>query len=150
MKRKILVTGANGQLGCEIRDLAPSRGDQFFFTDIDELDLSSKSDANSYLNKIAPDYIINCAAYTAVDAAESDMEGAIRGNVGIPEILVDYAVKNETRIIHISTDYVFPGTANKPLIETDETAPKSNYGKTKLDGEKIILSYDQSLVIRTS
>lgn len=150
MKRKILVTGANGQLGSEIKDLSSSSEHQFFFTDIDQVDLSPGIMSKFYLEEISPDYIINCAAYTNVDQAESDEAGAIKGNVGIPGALVDHARKKGCRIIHISTDYVFPGTGSSPMKESDDTAPNSVYGRTKLEGEKLILSYDRSMVIRTS
>jgi dTDP-4-dehydrorhamnose reductase len=150
MKWKILVTGANGQLGSEIKDLSANSEHLFFFTDIDQLDMSSGILARFYLKEISPDYIINCAAYTGVDQAESDEAGAIKGNVSIPGFIVAYAKKRGTKIIHISTDYVFSGAGNTPLLETDQTGPNSVYGRTKLEGEKMILSHDQSLVIRTS
>lgn len=150
MKRKILVTGANGQLGSEIKNLASSSDHKFFFTDIDQVDLSSAILSKFYLEEVSPDYIINCAAYTNVDQAESDEAGAIKGNIELPGVLVDYAKNEGCRIIHISTDYVFPGNGSRPMLETDATGPNSVYGRTKLEGEKLVLSYDKSMVIRTS
>lgn len=150
MKWKILVTGANGQLGSEIKDLSTYSNNHFFFTDIDQVDLSSGILSKFYLEEVSPDYIINCAAYTDVDLAESDEAGALKGNAGIPGTIVEYAKLRGKRIIHISTDYVFPGNGSIPLKETDQVGPNSVYGRTKLEGEKIILSYHQSIVIRTS
>lgn len=148
--KKIVVTGANGQLGSEIRDLADDSGYQFIFTDIDQLDLTSKADTTVFLEKIAPDYIINCAAYTAVDNAETNEKAAMLVNATVPEILSDYAKQAGTKIIHISTDYVFPGNGNSPLKESDITGPASVYGKSKLKGEEIISSCELALIIRTS
>lgn len=148
--KKILVTGANGQLGSEIRDLAAATGHQFVFTDVDDLDLTSEEDASNFLHAIKPDYIINCAAYTAVDNAESDEEAALRVNAGIPEILIDCASEIGSRIIHLSTDYVFSGTATEPYMESDITGPESAYGRSKLEGERIMSKYDKTMIIRTS
>ncbi len=150
MKSKILVTGANGQLGNELRELAPSSGHQFYYTDIGQLDLTSETDTRKYLDSISPDYIINCAAYTAVDKAESDAEQALAVNAVVPEILVAYARDKKTRLIHISTDYVFSGKGDTPLKETDVPGPESVYGRTKLIGEFIMESHPQSIIIRTS
>lgn len=148
--KKIVVTGANGQLGSEIRDLAADTGHQFIFTDIDQLDLSSKEDTFVFLEKIAPDCIINCAAFTAVDDAEANEDAAMLVNAGVPEILAGFARQFDTKIIHISTDYVFPGKGKRPIKESDATGPASVYGKSKLKGERIISSYEHGLVIRTS
>ncbi len=148
--KKIVITGANGQLGSEIRDLAADTGYEFIFTDIDQLDLASKEEARIFLEMIKPDYIVNCAAYTAVDDAETNEDAAMLGNVTIPEILTDYAKQYGSRIIHISTDYVFPGTGNEALKESDATGPQSVYGKSKLKGEEIMSSCEHAMIIRTS
>lgn len=148
--KKIVVTGANGQLGNEIRDIAAATGHQFVFTDIDELDLTSKEDTGLFLEKITPDYIINCAAYTAVDNAETNEDAAMLVNATVPEILSNYVKNSDSRIIHISTDYVFPGNGNTPLKESDPTGPDSVYGKSKLKGEQILSSCDRAMIIRTS
>ena len=152
MNRKILVTGANGQLGSELKALSanPEIQHSFIFTDIDTLDLTNKSDTLAFLHKANPDLILNCAAYTAVDKAESDAKMAELLNAGIPATLKDFSDVSGARIIHISTDYVFPGDKPSPLKESDETGPKSEYGRSKLKGEKILIESKNSMIIRTS
>lgn len=148
---RILVTGANGQLGSELKELAGSSTDlQFEFTDIDELDLTNSAQVEDYFINYKPEYLINCAAYTAVDKAESDIEFARKLNALVPEELAKKCSEHNTKFIHISTDYVFSGKSFSPLKETDETSPPSVYGKTKLEGEKLVSENSDAIIIRTS
>ncbi len=147
----ILVTGSNGQLGSEIKKLPGNiSGANFFFTDIDTLDISNQLDLVSYCKKTNFQYIINCAAYTAVDKAETDIELATRINVSAVKNLAEAAKVNNSFLIHVSTDYVFSGHNYTPYKEEDEISPTSVYGKTKADGEKAALQYQNSIIIRTS
>lgn len=149
-KQNILVTGANGQLGSEIRNLA-SNYNNFIFTDVNNLDITNINDVEIFFASHPIDYIINCAAYTAVDKAESNYNSANLINVIGVKNLVALSQKYSLKLIHISTDYVFDGTNHKPYVETDATNPGSVYGKTKLEAEKIILnSAIKSIIIRTS
>ena len=147
----ILVTGANGQLGKEISNIASNyKKYKFFFTDVDELDITKATAISSYVNSQNISFIINCAAYTAVDKAEEDHENAYKINVIGPENLKNEALKKDIPFIHISTDYVFDGKNYKPYIESDKTNPQGVYGKTKLHGEERISSYKKCIIIRTS
>jgi dTDP-4-dehydrorhamnose reductase len=150
MSKKIIVTGANGQLGSEIRSIAESYDYTFVFIDIGELDLTISKDVLYFLNEQKPDIIINCAAYTAVDKAEEESLLAFKLNADVPEMLAEYSNLTGCRIIHISTDYVFSGESFRPLSEIDQTNPKSIYGKSKLKGEEALKSSDSSIIIRTS
>lgn len=151
MNKNILITGANGQLGSEIKELKvhyPSF--DFFFTDVDTLDLCNKEETEVFLNTHKPDYIVNCAAYTAVDKAEDESELCYKINRDAVGNLAG-AASGKAKLIHISTDYVFDGKGNTPLKENDPTNPQSVYGKSKLDGEKILLEKaPDSIIIRTS
>ena len=139
-----LVTGSSGQLGTAMQSLLK---DKAIYIDRDELDLTNEEAVKNYLTKNSFDFIINCAAYTAVDKAESDAEYAHKVNALAPLYLAKYG-KN---IIHISTDYVFDGTNYKPYTEDDNTAPISVYGKTKREGElNVINNADTAIVIRTA
>jgi len=151
MKSSILITGANGQLGCELQRLIPDYPQFIFFpTDIDTLDLCKKVEIESFLDKNRIDYIINCAAYTAVDKAEDVIEQCYKVNCDAVRNLVE-AVGNKVKIIHISTDYVFDGTIKNPLKETDKTNPQSVYGKSKLESEQILMeSVLDCIIIRTA
>lgn len=150
MAKKIIVTGALGQLGREIRKISDSSGNSFVFTDLDTLDLSNSQDAIRFLESHAPDVIINCAAYTAVDKAEEEEEKAMQINAGIPEMLASFSTQTGCRILHISTDYVFRGNFPRPLREEDETGPESVYGRSKLKGEEAFLGHDRAVIVRTS
>jgi len=147
----VLVCGANGQLGREIKKLRMQFSQVFTFTDIEELDLTDVSAIAYHLQKKPADYIINCAAYTNVDGAESDPDGAMRLNRDVVRNLAS-ALKlfPLTRIIHISTDYIFPGDLLRPLSEEDVPGPLSTYGNSKLEGEKVLLDHPGAVVIRTS
>jgi dTDP-4-dehydrorhamnose reductase len=149
---KILVTGAYGQLGNEIKDRAKQYEKwQFLFTDVDTLDISKKEEVLNYFEKNKPDFVINAAAYTAVDKAENDQQTANAINAIAPGYLAAASKKVNARFIHVSTDYVFDGDNFQPYNESNEVNPKTFYGKSKLDGESNCLSENpDSLIIRTS
>lgn len=148
----ILVTGKNGQLGSEINALSNQYPNfNFIFTDVEELDITNKNKIETFFTENTVDLIINCAAYTAVDKAEEEIETANKVNNLAVKYLVEVAEIYHTKIIHISTDYVFNGNSYIPYKEIDNTNPISIYGKTKLDGEShIINAKTQGLIIRTS
>lgn len=156
--KKILVTGANGQLGkCLRREFAADPEIEAVFTDVAELDITDRKAvyvyfySNKCLGKEKFDYLINCAAYTAVDKAESDELAASRLNNEAVGILARNAVDNDVRVIHISTDYVFSGKNFRPYDENDAPYPHSIYGRTKLEGEGILSSICRDyMIIRTS
>lgn len=148
----ILVTGANGQLGTELRNLAPLYADcNIVFTDVAELDITDAVAVEAAVEENAVDLIINCAAYTAVDKAETDVERARVLNAEAPALLARAVAGRGGEIIHISTDYVFGGQACTPYTEDMPTAPCSVYGRTKLDGEKgVIAANSRHVIVRTS
>jgi len=152
MREKILVTGANGQLGMEIQQLAPSfPAFDFIFATREEFPLDSLNEIDSFITTHKPQYFINCAAYTAVDKAESEKELAYKINAEAPGIIATACKKNNVQLIHISTDYVFNGMGNKPYKEDDITDPVNLYGDSKLQGEKKIMQFNpESIIIRTS
>ncbi len=153
MKCRILVTGANGQLGSELRELSAKYTDyEFTFTDVAELDITNIDSLNAYFQSQPKfDFLINCAAYTAVDAAESNQELAFKLNTTAVDMLVEMAGKYGFFLIQISTDYVFDGEKNRPYDEEDVPIPSSIYGKTKNDAERLILYSDiRAIVIRTA
>ena len=150
---KILVTGANGQLGSEIRDLANQYQEfEFLFTDREELSITDKEIVEQYFQDFKPDFCINCAAYTAVDKAEDpeEYEKVKAVNALSVGYLAAAAHKVGAKFIHVSTDYVFSGEGSHPYKETDVTEPVSVYGKTKLEGEKLALNLTDGIVIRTA
>ena len=146
---KILVTGSNGQLGSEIRELSKSIKADFFF---DALDITDQDALKSFIKTNKIDTIINCAAYTAVDRAEDDEVLANRVNHQAVKYLAEISKENGIKLIHVSTDYVFDGESCKPYKEDDKTNPITVYGKTKLKGEKAIqeVAPKNSVIIRTS
>jgi len=148
----ILITGANGQLGTEIKKLATQYPDwQFTFVDLPELDITNKEQLESRIKTDQITAIINCAAYTAVDKAESDIETAEAVNATGPGILAQLAAKHQLLFIHISTDFVFDGQNCLPYIEDQMPNPISVYGSTKLKGEQLVLENNpQAVIIRTS
>lgn len=150
MAQKILVTGGNGQLGSELRELGALTGDAFVFADIDTIDLTDRAGAMAFLEAHAPDWIINCAAYTAVDRAEEEPGIAEKVNAGIPAMLAAFGNKSGCRVIHISTDYVFPGNVARPLTEEDAPSPLSAYGTSKRNGETAMLTCNTGMILRTS
>ncbi len=147
----ILITGANGQLGNEFRVLAKAEPDfHFLFTDVDELNIADRSAVISFIDQFKPSVILNCAAYTAVDKAESEPEKARLLNETAVSHLVAGAKSCGATMIQISTDYVFDGTQSHPYQENDLVCPVSVYGATKAGGEKVALTYDRTLIIRTA
>ncbi len=149
----ILVTGGNGQLGSELKELASNFPEyDFLVTDVFDLDIRAHDEVRKFIERNNINVIINCAAYTAVDKAESEPELSDAINhlavANFAQIAKEYSIK----LIHISTDYVFDGTSFKPYTETDTPNPKSVYGKTKLDGELSMQKINpaNSIIIRTS
>lgn len=150
--KTVLVTGANGQLGTCLKDVAKShKNSSFIFTNSSELDVTNKNAISTFFSDKNIDYCINCAAYTAVDKAEKDIENATKINVRGAQNLANICKENDTVLIHISTDFVFDGEAKTPYKETDKPNPKSVYGLTKLKGEeKIQSAMEKYIIIRTS
>lgn len=150
--KKILVTGCNGQLGLSIAREAAGRADlDITLTDIAQLDLTSRQAVEEAIGSGNYDIVVNCAAYTAVDKAESDDVAAAKINTEAVGNIARAARPAKVKVIHISTDYVFPGTSHRPYDELDEPYPTSVYGRTKLEGEGILLSFcPDAIVIRTA
>ena len=149
---KILVTGANGQLGRSLQKISPDYPQyEYLFTDMPEVDITDKAHVSRLVKEQGIDLIVNCAAYTAVDRAESEPELAERINAFGPAVLAQIAVENHIGLIHVSTDYVFPGTGNRPLKEDDAPDPRSVYGRTKWEGEKALeASGCNATILRTA
>lgn len=153
IQKNVLVTGANGQLGNELRELKKRTNNAFHFiyTDVDELDITSLPQVSDFIEHHSIEYIVNCAAYTAVDRAETEPEKAFLINHTGVENLATTAKESGCRLIHISTDYVFDGKATTPYTEKTKPNPLSVYGKSKLKGEEAILKIQPDFVIiRTS
>jgi dTDP-4-dehydrorhamnose reductase len=147
----ILITGAAGQLGNEIKVVSKNYyGYDFIFTDADTLDITDPVQTSEFIGKNRPDWIINCAAYNFVDKAESEPEAARLINSLAVKNIVDAIKGSECRFIHVSTDYVYGGTANIPYNELSPANPLSAYGSSKLEGEKHALIHHGSMIIRTS
>ena len=148
----ILVTGSSGQLGSEIRELSTRySGYEFIFTDTGELDITDAGATAAFIKSADPSWIINCAAYTAVDKAESEPEIACAINAIAPKVLAAQANLLHIPIIHYSTDYVFDGTKDGIYSEDDPANPQSIYGKTKWLGEKNVRAMcPQHVILRTS
>ena len=149
----ILVTGGNGQLGSELREIAPNYQDyNFLFTDVKDLDITNHTAVAAFIESNNITVILNCAAYTAVDKAESEPELADAINHLAVANFARLSKDKNIKLIHISTDYVFDGTNHKPYIETDTPNPKSVYGQTKLYGELAMQQINpaNSIIIRTS
>ena len=149
---KLLITGANGQLGSEIKKIAGDFPElESLFTDVAELDITHPEKVAAFLSENQPAFLINCAAYTAVDKAETDEETARLINAVAVSILAEQSAKINCRMVHISTDYVFDGKASRPYAEEAPVGPQSAYGRTKLEGEQLCLKNNpQSIIIRTS
>ena len=148
----VLVTGANGQLGNELQVLAPRFTDfVFLFVSKEALNIADFAAVENYFTAHSIDYCINCAAYTAVDKAESEKKQAFLINADAVGNLALVCNENNVQLIHISTDYVFDGTSKQPYKETDKTNPVSIYGQTKLQGEELARQHCPStIIIRTS
>ena len=148
----ILVTGSNGQVGSEIRELSSDYSYNFFFTDRNNIDITCKDSIKDFCQANNINVIVNCAAYTAVDKAETDIENADLGNRKAVKKLSIVSKDLDIKLIHISTDYVFDGKNFKPYCEEFQTNPQSIYGKTKLDGENEMrdINPKNSIIIRTS
>jgi len=149
---KILVTGSNGQLGSELKVLSEYRPEfSFLFTDYQELDITDPSAIHHILKSFNPEWVINCAAYTAVDKAEQEPEKARLLNAIAPGYLAEACTKQNVRMIHISTDYVFDGKNFKPYKEDHLKDPAGIYAKTKSEGEDFVIGKCPSaIIIRTS
>jgi len=150
--KKVLVTGSYGQLGSELRQIAPQMKDvDFVFTDADTLDICDKEAIEQFVVGKSFDFIVNCAAYTAVDKAEEDEEKCFAINSEAVRNIGEVAASNGIKVIHISTDYVFDGTAHTPYTENEKINPKTVYGKSKALGEadlkRVCLD---AVIIRTS
>lgn len=144
------MTGANGQLGMCLRDEAAKTPFEWVWTDVAELDITSREAVAALFASQKPDWVVNCAAYTAVDKAESEPEKAELLNATAVGILASEAAKIGAGIVQISTDYVFAGNNPQPLTEDEPTAPVSVYGRTKLAGERAAETNPQHVIIRTS
>lgn len=152
VKQKILVTGANGQLGKELKQLE-SRYPQFdfIFVSREDMPIHHFEMVRHYFNVYHPQYLVNCAAYTAVDRAQQEPDRAFQVNGEATGVLAAVCKEHHTRFIHISTDYVFDGTATEPYTEDSPTNPQSVYGASKLEGEKQAMALNpDSMIIRTS
>lgn len=148
----ILITGCNGQLGNELQLLEKNYSEHTFFnTDVHELDITNAEAIDKFVSSNNIDIIINCAAYTAVDKAESNKELCQLLNAEAPAYLAKAISKRNGWMIQVSTDYVFDGTKNTPYVETDSPCPNSVYGSTKLDGEKAVeQACKNTMIIRTA
>ena len=144
----LLITGANGQLGNEMRVLSAQHTQHtYFFTDIAELDITSREAVNQFVTNNAIDVIVNCAAYTNVDKAETDEDMAHKINA----LAVENLGLSGAKVIHVSTDYVFSGEACVPYAETDSVAPRTAYGRTKREGEVLLQAVSpKAVIIRTA
>ena len=149
---RILVTGANGQLGNEMQVLAKENPQHtYYFTDVEELNICDKQAVWAYIAEKRIELVVNCAAYTAVDKAEDNSELAYQLNCEAPKQLASAAQFNGAAMIQVSTDYVFDGTAHTPYTEDCDPCPDSVYGTTKLEGEYDVMNYcEKAVVIRTA
>lgn len=150
--KKILVTGANGQLGQCLQKISSQFEEfEFIFTDSETLDITIKEEVNDFFWQNAPDFCINAAAYTAVDLAETDVEKAFLVNADGTENLAEACAENNAQFIHVSTDYVFDGENNLSYTEEDFTNPLGVYGASKLTGDELALEVNPcSVILRTS
>ena len=152
VKPKILVTGSNGQLGKELKELSYSfKQVEFVFLSKEDMPVNNFELVRVFFDSIKPTYCINCAAYTAVDKAESERELAMQINGEAVGVLAAICNENKVKFIHISTDYVFNGEATSPYTENFPTDPVNFYGASKLDGERQAMQFNPgSVIIRTS
>ena len=150
--KKIIITGCNGQLGREMNRLyAGNTNIELINTDVDELDITSVDAVMSFAKEVEPYAIINCAAYTAVDACETNQDLAFKVNTIGPRNLAIAARETGAKLLHVSTDYVFDGTKQTPYYETDAICPQSVYGSTKAEAEKMVQQMaDHYFILRTA
>lgn len=140
----LLIIGSNGQLGCEMQRKLSARQVSFYACDYPEIDISDQSSMHDLMDRIRPTAVINCAAYTNVDKAETDEDAAYRVNALGPRILAQLCAQQDIELVHVSTDYVFSGQAilrdgqPRPYLESDPCAPATAYGRTKLAGERFV------------
>ena len=149
---KIVIIGSKGQLGSDCCKIL-ANGNDITCCDIPQIDISSQVNVDEYLNAITPDVIINCAAYTAVDACEEELQLSWKVNADGPKHLAIAAERMNSTLIHVSTDYVFDGYKTPPeaYVETDKPNPLSQYGKSKLAGEEAVTQYaSQHIILRTA
>lgn len=149
---RILITGANGQLGNALRlELAGDPNIDAVYTDVEDLDITNAEAVENFLRDNVIEMMVNCAAYTAVDRAESDELRAAAINTEAVGIIGQAAGRLGIRVIHVSTDYVFSGESYRPYEEKDEPFPQSIYGRTKLEGEGLLTSFcKDAVIIRTA
>ena len=148
--RRLLVTGSEGQLGRALLRAAPSAGLESRGHDVDTLDIRDSHAVDRLMTAWPPDVVVNCAAYTAVDQAEEDEGAAREVNADAVGVLADACNRSGSTLVHISTDYVFDGSAARPYREDDPPAPQSAYGRTKLEGERNAQRARRHLVVRTA
>ncbi len=150
--RKILVTGANGQLGSELNVLSHANAnDVFVFADRAILNITDGARVHEFIVGGNYNAVVNCAAYTAVDKAEAEQELAFKINADAAGNLAKACKQAGTRSIYVSTDFVFDGSISRPLLEDDKTNPLGVYGASKLEGEKLVQQYcPDAMIIRTS
>lgn len=150
MSHRFLILGTNGQVGHELRRSFASAG-EIICTDRSTVDLTDENSMRTAVRSISPDVILNAAACTAVDRAESEQELAFAVNAEAPRVLAEEAARGNALLVHYSTDYVFDGSKNGPWLETDPTSPLNVYGASKLAGEEAIRGVGQRhLIFRTS
>lgn len=148
---KILITGCNGQLGRKMHDLLADYDDEVIYTDVDTLDISDMYAIDKFVGENGFTHIVNCAAYTAVDKAESDRINAAKINIDAVHNLAVVSSKHNIKLVHISTDYVFDGRSYQPYMENMIAMPQTVYGKTKFGGEQILQAECRSaIIIRTA
>jgi dTDP-4-dehydrorhamnose reductase len=146
---KIFLTGKDGQVGFALHKKLASLG-EVIATSRDMLDLSDAQAIRTFIDKTKPNIIINAAAYTDVDKAESDIELAHKVNTKTPRVLAEKASQLNIPMIHFSTDFVFDGLKIEPYVETDQANPQSIYGRTKWGGEEAVRQYKKHIILRTS
>jgi dTDP-4-dehydrorhamnose reductase len=148
---KILVTGYTGQLGYDVVNQGLQQGFNMVGIGSQDLDITNKETVYQYFNKVKPDAIIHCAAFTAVDTAEEDKDACQLVNVDGTKNLAEVAKEINAKFMYISTDYVFNGEGEKPFKETDEPSPIGQYGRSKLDGEQVVKQLlDNWFIVRIS
>ena len=151
-KKRVMITGANGQLGRAVNlQYADSGEYELINTDVGELDITNIDKVMAFVREVKPYAIINCAAYTAVDACEKEEDLAFRINAIGPRNLSIAATETGAKMMHVSTDYVFDGNGTRPYRETDPTGPQGAYGRTKLAGEDFVREFsDRHFIVRTA